>query len=329
MRQRAFLTAALIVVLALVPFGAPRSEVVEEIAAWVNGEIITRSDLLARERAMTAQLSSKLVGDDLDRELKRMRGSLLTDMIRETVLLQRAEILGLELDKVYQQALNNLKEQQGIKSNEELEQVLKQEGITKDELRETLLRYNVPDIMVNLEVRDKIVVTDDEVKEYFDHHKEEFRVAEEFSVREIVLTPEGHTPEELDQLAAQVLEELHAGTPFNELVIKYSKAPSRFSEGLIGPFKRGDLAPELESVALELEPGQVSEPIHSPAGIHIIKLESHTEPKDPNLEDARKSIVSKLKQQKFATALDAYFKMLSDSNRIKVNPVYDQYAQSS
>jgi len=126
-----------------------------------------------------------------------------------------------------------------------------------------------------------------------------------------------------------VLDELHAGTPFNELVIKYSKAPSRFSEGLIGPFKRGDLAPELESVALGLEPGQVSEPIHSPAGIHIIKLESHTQAKDPNLEDARKSIVSKLKQQKFSTALDAYFKMLSDSNRIKVNPLYEQYAQSS
>jgi len=188
MRQRTALLVALITVATLVPFGTPRAEVVEEIAAWVNGQIITRSDLLERERAMTSQLSSKLVGDELDHELKRMRSSLLTDMIRETVLLQRAEILGLELDKVYQQALNNLKEQQGIKSNEELDKVLKQEGISREELRDTLLRYNVPDIMVNLEVRDKIVVTDEEVKTYFENHKEEFRVAEEFTVREIVLT---------------------------------------------------------------------------------------------------------------------------------------------
>jgi len=329
MRRITALLSVSVAVTALFSFGTARCEVVEEIAAWVNGEIITRSDLLERERVMVSQLSAKLVGDDLDRELTRMRGSLLTDMIRESVLMQRAEILGLELDKVYQQALNNLKEQQGIKSNEDLEKVLKQEGITREELRTTLLRYNVPDIMVNLEVRDKIVVTDAEVSDYFEKNKEQFRVNEEFSVREIVLTPDGRTPEELDELATTVMEELRGGTPFTELVVKYSKAPSRFAEGLIGPFKKGDLAPDIEAVALALEPGQVGEPIHSQAGVHIIKLESHTLPKDPDLEDARKTIVSQLKQDRFAKALDDYFKMLSDTNRIVVNPVYKQYAQTS
>ncbi|HET9480456.1 MAG TPA: peptidylprolyl isomerase [Candidatus Polarisedimenticolia bacterium] len=306
-----------------------RAAVVEEIVAWVNGQIITRSELLEREQTLVAQFSARLVGDELDRELEKMRATLLTDMIRELLLLQRAEILGLELDKVYSQAVDQLKEQQGIKTNEELDKILEQEGITKEELRDTLLRFNVPEIMVNLEVRDKIGITDREVADFYQRHKDDLKVQEEFSVREIVVTREGRTDEELAQVGAAIQEELKAGTSFNELVIKHSQAPSRFKEGLIGPFKRGDLAPALEVAALALQPGGVSEPILTHAGLHLLKLESHTLAKDLTLEEARTGIVSRLKQQKFQADVQNYFKMLLETNRVEVNPNYKQYDRRS
>lgn len=308
---------------------AARAEIVEEIVASVNGQIITRSELLQRENTVIAQLSSRLVGDDLERQTEQARRTLLTDMIREVILLQRAEILGLELEKVFQQALTQLKEQQGIKTQEELDEVLKEEGISKDELKETLLRYNVPDIMVNLEVREKIAVTDPEVAEHFEKNREQYRTEESFAIQEIVLTQENRTPQELADLAAKVMEESRAGTPFNELVVKYSQAPSRFNDGKIGPLKRGDLAPELEAAALALKPGEVSEPRATRAGYHIVRLESYTAPKEPSLEEARPKIVSALKQQRFAEAIEKYFKMLHETNRIKINPNYKQYAQES
>jgi peptidyl-prolyl cis-trans isomerase SurA len=327
-RVRPLMAAALF--LLLVPAARPaRADVVEEVAASVNGRIITRSELQERERVLEAQLASRYVGDELDHELARMRANLLTDMIREMILMQRAEILGLELDKVYQQALTQLKEQQGIKTNEELDQVLKKEGISKDELRESLLRFNVPDIMVNLEVRDKIVVTDAEIADYFDKNKETFRTEEQFTIREIVLTQEGRTAEELTQAGEQVLKELAAGTSFNELVVKYSQAPSRFQEGKMGPFKKGELASELETAALSLKEGEVSKAIPTRAGLHIIKLETHTLPKPPDLEASRGEITSRLKQMKFQTDLKNYFEMLLKSNRINVNPNYKQYDQRS
>ena len=323
------LAAALAVMICAAGVQPARAAVVEEIVAWVNGQIITRSELQEREGQVMAQLSSRFVGDELDQQVDRMKKNLLSDMIRELILLQRAEILGLELDKVYQQALTQLKEQQGIKTQEELDQVLKQEGISKDELRTTLLRFNVPDIMINLEVREKINVTDQEISDYFAQHKEDFRVEESFTVQEIVLTPEGRTPEELDKLAAAVEDEVKAGTAFNELVVKYSQAPSRFQDGEIGPFKRGDLAPQIETVALALKPGEVSAPIVTKAGIHIIKMKTYVTAKDPALEDARKDITAKLKQGRFTEALDKYFKMLMESNRVEVNPNYKQYDQRS
>jgi len=322
---RPLLSAAL--VLALFAAFPVRADVVEEVAASVNGRIITRSELQERERVLEAQLASRFVGDELEHELARMRANLLTDMIREMILMQRAEILGLELEKVYTQALNQLKEQQGIKTNEELDQVLKKEGITKEELRESLLRFNVPDIMVNLEVRDKIIVTDAEIADYFEKNKETFRTEEQFTIREIVLTQEGRTPEELTHAGEQVLEELAAGTSFNELVVKYSQAPSRFQEGKMGPFKKGELASELESAALSLKEGEVSKAIPTRAGLHIIKLESHTQQKEPDLETSRAEVTARLKQMKFQTELKSYFELLLKTNRINVNPNYKQYDQ--
>ncbi len=322
------LTLSLALAAATASFVAgPRAAVVEEIAAWVNGQIITRSELLAREGEVMSQLSSRYVGDELDQEVDRMRKNLLTDMIREIILMQRAEILGLELDKVYQQALTQLKEQQGIKTNEELDKLLADEGITQEELKETLLRFNVPDIMINLEVRDKISVTDEEVTEYYEDHKEEFRVEESFQMREIVLTAEGRTKEELKEAAGKLMADLESGMAFNELVIKYSQAPSRFNDGLIGPFKRGDLIKELETVLLGLGEGEVGGPIETASGIHVIKLEAHTKAEDPDLEASRKKILSVLKQEKFKTELRDYFRMLMETNLIEVNPVYRNYDQ--
>ena len=321
--------ALMAAVLGTMLFTTAGAAVIEEIAAWVNGAIITRSQVLDREEAMVTQFSARYVGDELDSEIERMRGALLTDMIREEMLLQRAEILGLELDKVFEQALENLKQQQGIKTNDELDAVLKQEGLTRDELRETLLRFNVPDIMINLEVRDKIVVTDEDVEKYFKRNESEFRSEEEFSIREIVVQYSEHSAEEFKEILAKVKDEVGLGVPFSEMVVKYSEAPSRFNEGLIGQLHRGDLMRELEAAALSLEVGGVSDVIMTPAGFHVVMLESHTLPEEPDLEEARSSIVAKLKKEKFAEALLDYFDMLFETNRIEVNQLYKKYDQRS
>lgn len=318
--------AAALLATALTPAEAG---VIEEVVAWVNGEIVTRSELLEREEAMTSQLSARYVGDELEAELKQMRRTLLTDMIREEILMQRAEFLGLELDKVFQQALDQLKQQQGIKTNDELDEVLKKEGISKDELRDTLLRFNVPDIMINLEVREKIVVTDEEAETYYNAHREQFRSAEEFTIREVVITREKHPGEDLQQVVARVVEEVDLGVPFEEIVDKYSEAPSRAKAGLIGPLRRGDLIRAIEEAALALEVGKVSRPIETEAGLHVVRLESHTPARDPSLDEVRPKVIQHLKKERFSAKLQEYLAMLMETNRIEVNPVYQEYSEGS
>ncbi len=317
--------AVVLAVVTAVAHGSARAAVIEEIVAQVNGKIITRSQLMEREQQVMAQVSSRLVGDELDAAVDRARRTLLTDMIREEILLQRAEILGLELEKVFQQALQQLKENQGIKTQDELDEVLRNEGLTRDELRETLLRYNVPEIMINLEVRDKISVTEEEVSEYFDKHKDSFKIEESFTISEIVLSEEGLSGRELAELAARVEAELKSGAKFNEMVVKYSRAPSRFKDGKIGPVPKGDLASDIEKAAEALKPGEVSPPLKTRAGYHIIRLEEHVLPQDPTLENSKQRILGKLKQEKFTGELRKFFSSLMDTNLIKVNPNYKQY----
>jgi len=311
---------------AIASIAPARAEIIEEVAAFVNGQILTRSEMLDREAQIRQQLSRQFEGSELEEKITEARKSLLTDMIRELLLVQRAEIMGLDLDKVYQQAIDNLKEQQGIKTNDEMNALLKQEGMTQDDLRKILLRFNVPDIMINLEVRQKLVVADDELKAYFEKHRDEFRVEESYKLRELVLLSEGHSDKELEEIAGKIKAELAAGTPFPELVLKYSEAPSRFQEGIIGPMKAADLAPALRDTVSRMKQGEVSEAVETSHGIHFIQLDTKTDAKEPEFETVKTGIENKLKQEKFTTALDDYWQRLYRENRIVVPERYRAFA---
>lgn len=303
-----------------------RAEIIEEVAATVNGQILTRTEIQVREAQVRASLSRQFSGSDLDRKLAEARKELLTDMIRELILTQRAEILGLDLDKVYKSALDNLREQQGIKTNDEMNALLKQEGITQDELRQILLRYNVPDIMINLEVRQKLLVPEEELRNYFDKHREEFRVEETYKVRELVLLSEGHSESELEELSEKIKGELGSGLSFTEAVIKYSEAPSRFQEGVIGPFNADDLSKDLRSAVSKLKQDEYTGPIVMKGNYHFVQLVTRTEASEPDFERVKAGIENKVKQEKFAGALNAYWERLFKENRITVKEPYRIYA---
>lgn len=323
---RAWAVLALAAVLLAAFTGLARAEIIEEVVAWVNGQILTRSDLLERESQVLAQLSVQFSGAEFDERAVEVRKRILTDMVREVLLLQRAEIMGLDLDRVFKSALENLKEQQGIKTNDEMKKLLRQEGITNDELREILLRFNVPDIMINLEVRQKIVVSDEEVQGYFDEHREEFKMEETYTIREIVVLSEGHDRAGLEEIAGKIQTDLDAGLPFTEMVLKHSEAPSRFQEGSVGPLRAPDLTEELRGALRGLEEGGVAGPIWTPHGMHFVKMEARTEAKEPVLGDVRRGIEDRLKQLKFAGELEAFWERLYLENRIDVKPLYRAYA---
>ena len=181
---------------------------------------------------------------------------------------------------------------------------------------------NIPQEIINYEVRRKISVSDKEILEYYLTHKPEFTRPERITLREIVILFEDATREEARSRAEAVRRELDAGGDFEALVARESQAPSKERGGLVGPFGRGELRPELEKAAFALKPGQVAGPIESSLAFHLVKMESRDAEEVIPLEKAKDGISEQLREAMFKEKIDAYLKKLWNDNFIYVYPKF-------
>jgi parvulin-like peptidyl-prolyl isomerase len=319
--MRRWLRAAALAGLLVVAPGAAGAAILEEIVAKVNNSIITRTDYEERLAVFRQQMSEKYTGDELDRRTASGQEALLHNMIIENLLVQRADVL-LDMDKVRKNLVEDFKKNQKIESDEELERLLKEQKMTRQQLVETLVRLNIPQEIINYEVRRKISISDREIREYYDSHKPEFTRPERISLREIVILYEDATRQEAKARAEGVRRELDAGAEFAALVERESQAASKERGGLVGPFARGELRSDLEKEAFRLQPGQIAGPIESAHGYQIVKLESREPEEVTSLDKARDGIADHLRDAKFQEKADAYLRKLWSDNFIYVFPKF-------
>lgn len=151
--------------------------------------------------------------------------------------------------------------------------------------------------------QDKVQATEQEARDEFNWRANEFAVAEAVHARHILFRlPQGaKEPEAVDvkKKAEKVREEILAGADFAELAKKYSEDPgSKDGGGDLGYFDRGKMVPEFEKAAFELKTGEVSEPIRTAFGFHLIKVEDHREARQPPFEEVKDKILSDIKHRK-------------------------------
>lgn len=313
--------AAAVAFLALLAPAGARAEILEEIVAKVNNSIVTRSQFEDRLALYRQQMSQKFTGDELDQKMASGQEAILHNIIIENILVQRAEVL-LDMDKVRKNLIADFKKNQKIESDEELDRLLKEQEMTRPALLDTLVRMNIPQEIINYEVRRKISVSDKEIQEYYDSHKQEFTRPERITLREIVILFEDATREEAMSRAEAVRRELDAGADFETLVGRESQAPSRERGGLVGPFGRGELRPELEKAAFALQPGQVAGPVESSLAFHLVKMESRDAEEATPLDKAKEGISEQLREARFKEKIDDYLKKLWNENFIYVYPKF-------
>jgi len=304
----------------LVP-GLLRAEILEEIVAKVNNSMITRSQLQERLAIYEQQLKAKYSGDELNAKAEAAADGLLRNMITETLLVQRAEVL-LDLDKVRKNLLDDFKKQQKIQSDEELDQLLKEQNMTRQELLDTLMRMSIPHEIINYEVRRKISVSDKEIQAYYDEHRQDFVKPERVVFREIVFLYEEANRDEVRARAESTRRELDAGKDFGELAGEVSEVSSKERGGLVGPFTKGELRPEIESQVFALKPGELAGPIDTGRAFHIIRLETKEGEQVTPLPDAKDMITDKIRDSRFKQALATYLETLWKENYIYVYPKY-------
>ncbi len=307
---------------ALLAAAAARAEVIEEIVAKVNDDIITKTDLQQAEQDMLAEAYRRYAGKDLDEQVKGAKAGLLRNMIDRKLLLHRATRL-FDQDKMGDSILSWFKEQQHITNDEDLKKLLDQEGMTVADLKKRLIDMQAPDEVLRVEVRDRISVGDKEVEAYYNEHPKEFEVPAEVTVREIVLLAKDRPIAEVRTDAEKVRAKATApGADFGAIAKEVSDAGTKTSGGLLGPLKKGDLSPQLEAVAFTLPVGEVSQPLEMPYGFHILKVESRAEDRKRAFEEVRDAVRTRLEDEKFRTAMEDYLKKLWSEADIWVSPKY-------
>lgn len=297
-----------------------RAEVIESIVVRVNDDIITQSELQEAEREVIEEIYSKNQGDALQKELARAKTELLRDLVTKKLLIQQAERL-YDVTKMQDSFVRQFKEQQKVGSNAELEKLLKGEGLTLQEFKTRLIEINAPSSVVDMEVRDKIAVSDAEIEKFYTEHQREMSSEDKASYREIVLRLEDR-----DATLAQARElagKARGGADFAELAKESSQVDEGLRGKVLGPFTRGELAGDIETAVFALsKPGDVSDPIVAGDTVHVIRLETRELSVTPPLAGVRDKIYDAIEGRKFDAALREYLETLWRNSDIHVADDY-------
>jgi peptidyl-prolyl cis-trans isomerase SurA len=301
------LVPAVLLLSALASIG--RAEVLEQILVKVNGEILTKTELEQRQISVLRQRNPQALQDDagLKQALQEITPRLLVDTVDEMLLVQRGRELGYKMsDEQFRGILDNIKKENKLETEEQFLAALKQEGMTLEDLRRSIERRMLIDRVQQIEVMQKVGITDEEAKNYYAAHPDEFRSQSTVTLREILVSvPVGDgksinvaQDEEALAKAEAARARITAGEDFGKVAAEVSDAPSKANGGLIGPINRNELASALLKLLEELKPGEVTQPLRGQRGYQLIKLESVTSSDVQPFDQVRDLIADKVYDEK-------------------------------
>jgi parvulin-like peptidyl-prolyl isomerase len=166
-------------------------------------------------------------------------------------------------------------EQNRLTEND-LKRGLAQSGVTysvyRQHIRENLGKMR----LINREIKSKIVIKEEDLRKVYKENEKKYTDPLEVKVQQIFFPiPQGAAERELLTIREEVqsiLERARKGEDFAELARNYSKGPEASGGGVLGFFKPKEMRPELEEVVFKLKPGEISDPVKSLDGIHILRV---------------------------------------------------------
>jgi len=293
-------------------------QVVEEIVAVINEDIITLSQYKEQYDSTVQQMRAALQGEEFDKQLAMLKKEMLNMMITDLLLMQQAKEKNLNVGEQLKAAVENIKKENNIASDDDLKRGLQQQGMDYDQwlkqLEDNMLKQGV----IYSEVDRSIVLDDSEIVGYYKLHPQEFTEPEEYKIRAVYLSTAGNSPAALEEKKKEIGDKVKAGEPFNALAKEYSDGPAKESEGDLGTFKKGELDKALELAVSKLKIGETSGWIETKNGWYILKLEEKKDSRLMAFEEVRKNVEERLYTQKKEKKLEEFLKNLREKSYIKI-----------
>jgi peptidyl-prolyl cis-trans isomerase SurA len=305
-----------------------KTDVREEILVVVNKHIITRRGLNQAVEQQHAALYRQFNGKELDEKLKDAREKTLQGLVDAFLLEDKGAELGSPVtDEYVRQSIDGIKKENNFATDADLERAIKGSlGIGLPEFMKRQKQQATQQFVLQREVFSKVAVEDNELRAYYEDHKDEYRLPSRFRIRELVVAKGATTEDQVEarkQLEA-IQAELKGGKSFEELARLHSTSPSRATGGDLGWMNKGFLRASIEEAAMHLKPEQVSAPIETDKDLYLIQLIALEDAPMKSFADVKEKILEKLQEPKAQNAIEQYLSNLRTRANIRYLVPKDQ-----
>lgn len=332
------------------------AQVVEEIIARVNNQIVTRSEYVRSKDQLKDEVKQQNPGN-ADTAYADREKDVLRDLIDQQLLLDKGKDLGISVDTDIIKRLDQMRKDMKLASLEDLEKEATKQGISWEDFQQNMKNQAITQKVIGEEVGSKLSLGKDDEEKFYEEHKAEMQHPEYIRLSEILVAPKPASPapqaapvtpadpnappaaaaqpdpaaqQAVDAAALSIaeakandlLKQIRAGAAFNEIAKKYSDGPSAPDGGSLGTFERGKLAKELEDRTFAMKTGEITDVIHVKQGYVILKVDEHAAAGIPPMKDVLPRIQDALYMQKLQPALRAYLTKLREEAYIKILPGY-------
>lgn len=283
--------------------GVVSAEIVDRIVAVVNDTIITLSELESAEKDSKSTLGS----GELD------RNKILSELIDKSLMKQVAERYGIDVtESELDSAINDVMERNNFTEEVMRTELIKQ-GMSfeeyRDRLREDIRQVKFTEVVF----RGQVQITDEDIENYYLQNRDALSGPPEYRIELMIISGKNEK-----ERVAVIVDMLGKGEDFAGLVKEFSDGPAANNGGDMGFIKVGEFDGNIESVALKLKKGDISEPVKIGQGTAIVRLMEKRDGQMVELKTVRSEIGQKLFEQLSADKYDQWLKEIRDSAHIEI-----------
>jgi len=286
-------------------------KLVDRIVAEIDNEIITYKELEKEIEPFVQRI--KAAGYDKEEEkdlIEEVRGRMLRNLIDEKIAEIAAEKSDIEISKdEINNFYGNIKNERNL-TDEEFKEALNQEGVTLEQYKQRLKKQILKRRLIDYEVRSKIVITQEDIKDYYQNHPEKYADEVEYEIWHVTF-PESafdeNTKEDLMQTAGQLREIALQKNNFKDISNNIDEYVTEFKalSGNLGFYKKDDLSSDIQKIISGLEEKEISSPVETSRGIQLFYLSEIKTEKNKTFEEAtpeiRRELYNKEVEKRFET----------------------------
>lgn len=295
-----------------------------EVAIRVNDETMSRSEF-NQQLNQRMQSFRRRMGDtgtgELSGPLKRMRGQmkrqLANQMVQRLLIQSHMNEAGVTVSDSEVQARWEEMTQR-FPSQRSLKQALRQQNTSETEVQSRIRKQLRMQKFLDQEVG-MISVSETEARQHFRQNRGEYDRPEQVRTRHILVKDDTGAQEKIGQAQREIEE----GMEFEEAARKYSEGPSATKGGDLGYISRDQVVGKFADAAFALKPGNVSDPVKTRFGYHLIKVEEHRDTKTAKYRDVSDTIIETVREQKKRQKWQQLLQRLREQSTVEINVLQD------